>query len=68
METYTVGGSAKMDLGKLTRVQRDVRAMIRGAMLTASVAELRGELALSLSAGDVFRATCVRELLAEEGE
>jgi hypothetical protein len=54
-----------MDLSKLTGQQRDIRSMIRGFLLTATVAQMEREKAISLERGDTFRAEVISELIAE---
>jgi len=52
----------------LTAAQRQTRMNIRNFLLTATPDQLRTELALSLQREDLFRADCIREILAEENE
>jgi hypothetical protein len=57
-----------MDLSKLTGQQRDIRSMIRGFLLTATIEEMEREKAISLERGDTFRAAVICELIAESTE
>jgi len=50
----------------LSPAQRNQRASVRNFLFCASPAEIRHEIALSLSRGDVFRADCCLEVLLEE--
>ena len=55
-----------MDTSKLTERERTIRQSIRAFLLTATLAELKRELELSLELGHAFRAACVQELIEEE--
>lgn len=54
-----------MDTSKLTERERTIRQNIRAFLLTATLAELRREKAISLEQGDSFRAVCIQELVEE---
>lgn len=51
---------------ELTPTERNVRANVRNFLLTASLEELRRELALSFERNDSMRARFVQELITEE--
>lgn len=54
-----------MDTSKLNEREKAIRQMIRAFLLTATLAELRREKAISLELGDSFRAVCIQELIEE---
>lgn len=51
---------------KLTPTERNVRANVRNFLLTASLEEMKRELALSFERNDSMRARFVQELITEE--
>lgn len=53
---------------QLTDRERDLRATIRGYLLTATREELRKEMLLSRENGDTFRESVIAEIIAEEAE
>jgi len=54
-----------MDTSKLSDREKAIRRTIRAFLLTATLAELRKEKAISLELGDSFRAVCIQELIEE---
>jgi hypothetical protein len=44
---------------------REIRSSIRAFLLTATIAEMRREVEISLGRKDTFRAECINELINE---
>ena len=55
-----------MDLTQLTSQQRQIRSMIRGFLLTATVQEMEQEKVISIESGDRFRVDVIQELIDSE--
>jgi hypothetical protein len=55
-----------VDLSKLTSQQKQVRSMIRGFLLTATIEQMEQEKVISLERGDRFRADVIQELIDSE--
>jgi hypothetical protein len=55
-----------VDLTQLTSQQRQIRSMIRGFLLTATVQEMEQEKVISIESGDRFRVDVIQELIDSE--
>lgn len=55
-----------MEINKLDRFHRQLRQNVRSFLLVATMDELKKEEQISLDRGDLFRAECVQELIAEK--
>jgi hypothetical protein len=55
-----------MNLSKLNDNQKQIRSMIRGFLLTATIDQMEQEKVISLELGDKFRVEVIQELIDYE--